>query len=198
MDDLRFELAEQDSLPREMVRVPGGTFRQRAGLLGTLGPVELPTYLIDRFEVTNKQFMGFVDSGGYQKSQYWTHEFVKEGVRLTWEEAMVEFRDATGRPGPSTWLLGTYPEGQDDFPVNGVSWYEAAAYAEFAETSLPTIYHWRHAASVGRQDHIIPLSNFATDGPAKVGSFEGISPRGAYDMAGNVKEWCWNALGTSA
>ena len=187
VDDLRFELTEQDSIPRQMVRVPGGIYEELAGLLGTLGPVELDGYLVDRFEVTNKQFKGFVDSGGYQKREYWTLEFVKKGATLSWQEAMAEFRDATGRPGPSTWSLGTYPEGQDDFPVNGVSWYEAAAYAGFAGKSLPTIYHWRRAATVWRQDYIIPLSNFGTDGPAKVGSFEGISPRGAYDMAGNVK-----------
>ena len=153
-------------------------------MLGTLGPVELDAYLVDRFEVTNKQFKEFVDSGGYQKREYWTYEFVKKGATLSWQEAMAEFRDATGRPGPSTWELGTYPEGQEDFPVSGVSWYEASAYAEFAETSLPTIYHWRHAATVWRQDHIIPLSNFGTDGPARVGAFEGISAHGAYDLAG--------------
>ena len=175
-----------------MIRVPGGTFQQRVHLVGILGPVELSTYLIDRFEVTNKQFKEFVDSGGYQKSEYWTHEFVKEGVTLTWEEAVAEFRDATGRPGPSTWALGAYPEEQDDFPVNGVSWYEAAAYAEFAGKSLPTIYDWHYAATVRVQDYIIPLSNFGTDGRAKVGAFESISAHGADDMAGNVKEWCWN------
>ena len=50
---------------------------------------------------------------------------------------MAEFLDTTGRPGPSTWELGAYPEGRDNFPVNGVSWYEAGAYAEFVEKSLP-------------------------------------------------------------
>jgi len=55
---------------------------------------------------------------------------------------MAEFRDATGRPGPSTWELGTYPQGRSDYPVGGVSWYEAAAYAEFVGQSLPTVYHW--------------------------------------------------------
>ena len=39
------------------------------------------------------------------------------------------FRDKTGRPGPSTWELGTYPQGEADLPVGGVSWHEAAAYA---------------------------------------------------------------------
>jgi len=42
---------------------------------------------------------------------------------------MALFRDATGRPGPSNWEAGSYPAGQDDYPVNGISWYEAAAYA---------------------------------------------------------------------
>ena len=59
---------------------------------------------------------------------------------------MAHFRDATGRPGPATWDLGSYPDGQDEHPVAGVSWYEAAAYAKFAGKSLPTIYHWLAAS----------------------------------------------------
>ena len=30
---------------------------------------------------------------------------------MTWEEAATRFRDTTGRPGPSTWEVGTFPEG---------------------------------------------------------------------------------------
>ena len=52
---------------------------------------------------------------------------------------------ATGQagPGPATWEMGTFPEGQGDYPVSGVSWYEAAAYAEFVGKRLPTVFHWR-------------------------------------------------------
>src|SRR5207302_2058446 len=42
---------------------------------------------------------------------------------------------------------------------------------------------------------IIPLSNFGGHGPARVGSYQGLSSSGSYDMAGNAKEWCWNARG---
>jgi eukaryotic-like serine/threonine-protein kinase len=97
------------------------------------------------------------------------------------------------RPGPSTWELGEYPEGQDDYPVTGVSWYEAAAYAEFAGRSLPTVYHWLGAAGGVDSSIIIPLSNFGGHGPARVGSYQGLTSSGTYDMAGNAKEWCSNA-----
>ena len=48
------------------------------------------------------------------------------------------FRDATGRPGPAGWELGRYPKDQADFPVTGISWFEAAAYCEYAGKALPT------------------------------------------------------------
>jgi cephalosporin-C deacetylase-like acetyl esterase len=92
--------------------------------------------------------------------------------------------------------LGTYHEGQADLPVSGVSWYEASAYAEFVGRSLPTFHHWFRAA--GADDifsGILPLSNFGGDGPSAVGSRQGLSPWGNYDMAGNVREWVVNAAG---
>ncbi len=149
-------------------------------------------YFIDRYEVTNKEYKRFVDAGGYQKKDYWKQPFQKAGRTLSWEETMREFRDSTGRPAPSTWEAGTYPPGQDDFPVGGVSWYEAAAYAEFAGKSLPTLSHWCWAADFRAAPYIIPLSNLGGKGPARAGQFQGVTPVGAYDMAGNVKEWAWN------
>ena len=124
----------------------------------------------------------------------WKHEFPKNGRVVSWEEAVAEFRDRTGRPGPSTWEIGTYLQGQDDYPVGGVSWYEAAAYAEFTGKSLPSVYHWLRAAGVNFAGYIAPLSNLEGKGPLPVGSTLAVSPVGALDMAGNVREWCWNDM----
>jgi formylglycine-generating enzyme required for sulfatase activity/dienelactone hydrolase/predicted Ser/Thr protein kinase len=181
-----FQLEPEGSTPPGMVRVPGGPFQYGVG-----PAVELEDFWLDKYEVTNREYKEFVDGGGYSKREYWKHPLVKDGRELSWEQAMEEFRDTTGRPGPSTWALGTYADGQSDLPVAGVSWYEADAYATFAGKSLPTVYHWRKAADVGIFSDIYRLSNFGT-GPARVGSYRGLSPWGAYDMAGNVKEWCWN------
>ncbi|NIP92728.1 MAG: SUMF1/EgtB/PvdO family nonheme iron enzyme, partial [Akkermansiaceae bacterium] len=86
-------------------------------------------FFIGKYEVTNREYKRFVDAGGYRNREYWRHPFVKDGEELTWDEAMREFVDPSGQPGPSTWMGGDYPAGRDEYPVSGVSWYEAAAYA---------------------------------------------------------------------
>jgi serine/threonine protein kinase len=185
----RVELDAEDVAPRDMVRV-------RPVFEGTNLILDLPQFWMDRFEVTNRQFKQFVDQGGYRRQEFWEHPFAKDGKALSWEEAMDLFRDTTNRPGPATWVLGSYPDGQDEFPVAGVSWYEAAAFAKFAGKSLPTIYHWTGASGRGGlAEEIIPRSNFGRTGPAKVGQYQGLGPFGTYDMAGNVKEWCFNSAG---
>ena len=171
-----------------------------AGAAKGIGPIT--DFYIDRDEVTNKQFKEFVNSGGYQKKEYWKQPLVQNGQPVSWEEAMKIFVDQSGRPGPSTWLGGTFRAGQEDYPVAGVSWYEAAAFAEYAGKVLPTVYHWdvtrggTKAMLRSRVYSILflsPLSNLQGKGPAPVGRFRGITAYGAHDMAGNVREWCWNA-----
>jgi dienelactone hydrolase len=162
-----------------------------------IGSQTYSSYLIDKFEVTNERFKRFVDAGGYRNEEYWVGlSFVKEDHDLTWDEAMSVFSDKTGKPGPSTWEKGCYPNGQELYPVSGISWFEAAAYARFAGKNLPTVSHWFDAAQTHEVSLILPNSNFG-QGPAPVGNHPGMGRHGLYDMAGNVREWCWNSTDNS-
>jgi dienelactone hydrolase len=187
--DISRVLDPSGRLPPGMVRVPGS--KTPAG--------QLEDFFIDKYEVSNRQYKQFVDAGGYRERKYWQHPFVKDGKKLSWEEAMAEFRDQTGRPGPATWQAGDYPKGQADYPVAGVSWYEAAAYAEYVGKSLPTLRHWGLASGQATPlwggssgGWLGYVSNFNGEGPAPVGSNRSMTAYGAFDMAGNVREWCWN------
>ena len=115
---------------------------------------------------------------------------------MRFDEAVARFRDSTGRTGPASWEFGSFPQGQSDHPVGGISWFEAGAYAAFAGKALPTIYHWYRAASPREEisSEILQLSNFDGNGPLKAGERQGLGPWGTLDMAGNVKEWCANAV----
>lgn len=187
------QLDRVGGMPGGMVRVPGFP-RVING-----ETIQLGEYLIDRFEVTNAEYKGFVDAGGYRDASYWTEEFeVGGGAPLNFEDAMSRFKDQTGRPGPATWSLGTFPEGQGDYPVGGLSWYEAAAYAQFVGKELPSTIHWRRATRYWREvaGDLVPRSNLGGDGPRPVGENEAAGEFGLYDQVGNVREWCWNRVGT--
>jgi DNA-binding winged helix-turn-helix (wHTH) protein/cephalosporin-C deacetylase-like acetyl esterase len=187
-------LDEERNIPPGMVRVSP---RKDDNLLSIPGYEGMPRlvlndYWIDKYEVSNRQYKEFVDHGGYKKREYWKVDFQLNGRHSSWDEAMNQFRDAVGQPGPKDWMEGDYPKGKGDFPVTGISWYEAAAYAEFAGKSLPTIYHWNRAAGPYLAPFIVPASNFGRSGVLPVGSKQDHGPWGTYDMAGNVKEWIWN------
>ncbi len=190
---MKFELDATLRAPAGMVSVTGGTAHNRGSNIGWFGG-KLPSFFMDRFEVTNRDFQKFVDSGGYDKQQYWKERFMRDGRELSWAEAMELFRDPTGRPGPSTWTGGHFPEGRENFPVSGVSWFEAAAYAAFLSKSLPVYTQWYAAAPSDDAAFVIPISNVSSNSLAAVGAYKGVGPYGTYDMAGNVREWVANAI----
>jgi eukaryotic-like serine/threonine-protein kinase len=186
-----FQLHSEGSVPQGMVPVDG----DMTGLnypYQAAPKVKLDDYLIDRHEVTNEDYKKFVDAAGYQKRDFWEQPFVKDGRTVPWEDAVALFKDTTGRPGPATWEVGSFPKGKEKHPVGGVSWYEAAAYAEFAGKTLPTAYHWTNAAQLNLARLIAPGGNFRSEGTQPVGGPGTLSGSGTTDMAGNVKEWCWN------
>ncbi|MCX6545779.1 MAG: protein kinase [Acidobacteria bacterium] len=165
------------------------------GMVRVWGRMPIGKFWLDKYEVSNARYKEFVDRGGYGKAEYWKGPFVEGGRVIGWERAVARLTDATGRPGPATWQFGAYPRGQDDYPVGGVSWYEAAAYCESEGKVLPTVHHWQVAAHQGMFTTILETSNFGGRGPARVGSYAGLGPFGTYDAAGNVREWCLNASG---
>jgi eukaryotic-like serine/threonine-protein kinase len=204
---LELKLEPAGAFPEEMVPVPGGEYRMVAWQRPTDEKAQLDDFYIDRHEVSNREYKEFIAAGGYLRREFWKYPFSKDGKALTWEQAMDQFKGPTGLPQPRGWTNQNFPDGKADFPVTGISWYEAAAYAEFRGKQLPTVYQWEKAARDGKVhafgtympwgffypgDSLEERANFG-GGPWTVNSAPfGMSPFGAFDMAGNVSEWTLN------
>lgn len=100
--------------------------------------IDVDGFYLDRFCVTNRQYKRFLDTGGYEQLALWDEAI--------WP-AMLQFVDKSGNPGPRYWEGGNYPDGKDDFPVVGVSWYEATAFARWVGKRLPSDPEWVKAAA---------------------------------------------------
>lgn len=202
--------ASVDSM--EQVYIPKGQFRMGSSSGDSLPDVKpqhavyLDSYWIDRTEVTNDQFAAFVDETGYRTTAE------KEGRAWVFENGNWTLKNGIHWRHPQGGRNSL--EGLGDHPVVHVSWYDAQAYCQWAGRRLPTEAEWEKAAGGveivrypwGNQTALGDRANFADqsldvgwanqdtdDGypqtaPGK--SFpEGVSPYGAFNMAGNVYEW---------
>ncbi|MEI6179815.1 MAG: bifunctional serine/threonine-protein kinase/formylglycine-generating enzyme family protein [Chloroflexales bacterium] len=184
----------------ELVKVPAGSFlmgssdadRQAQGDEKPQHSLNLPDYWIGKTPITNAQFRPFVDSDGYKNQAYWT------AAGWAW-------RQAEKITQPSYWNDTKW--NGPDYPVVGVSWFEAVAYCRWLSKQtgiafrLPSEAEWEKAAR-GPKGLIYPWgdtwdakrTNSGESGlkqTTPVGQYPtGASPYGTLDMAGNAWEWC--------
>jgi formylglycine-generating enzyme required for sulfatase activity len=163
--------------------------------------VKVNDFRISQNEVSNEEFQEFVNAGGYQKKELWRELLEIKALNtdyMGWDRIKI-FVDSTNSAGPSTWKNGKFPEGKANHPVEGVSWFEAAAYCRWKKLKLPSEAHWEYAAR-GTDRRSFPWGNdpavFQKFGTRQAGQTspagsisEDRSPLGVMDMARNVSEW---------
>ena len=161
--------------------------------------VDVPSFEIDRYEVTNRQYLEFIAAGGYETRAFWTDD------DWNWKATRGISHPLFWSKEGSQWLCRTMFDEVPlplDWPVY-VSHAEASAYARWAGKSLPTEAQWQRAAfgTVDGDTRPYPWGNWAPNAnlgnfdfhswdPAPVNSFpDGQSAFGVHDLVGNGWEW---------
>ncbi len=155
-------------------------------------------FMIGKYPVTNEEFREFVGDGGYNRKEFWD----PEGWQWLKENNISE---------PRFWHDRKW--NGSNFPVVGISWYEASAYAAWLSQKRSELYRlpyeaeWEKAAR-GTNGNAFPwgdrfrkeMCNSRESGlnrTSPVGIFpSGKSPWGCLDMAGNIWEWCEDWFGS--
>lgn len=166
--------------------------------------VEVPSFEMDRYKVTNRQYLEFMAAGGYETRAFWTDNW-------NWKAAHGIAHPLFWKKEGKQWLCRTMFDEVPlplDWPVY-VSHAEAAAYASWAGKSLPTEAEWQRAAysTVAGDTRPYPWGNHAPHAnlgnfdyhrwdPAPVNAFrEGQSAFGVHDLVGNGWEWTSTVFG---
>jgi formylglycine-generating enzyme required for sulfatase activity len=181
---------------RECVERDGGACEVSMGEDSTPPhPVTLDTFQIEVNEVTNEQYIRFLNWMGPNSHQNGCFNQRCIDTTATNEFSQIVFDSQNYDVGASMF---------NRFPIAGVTWYGARAYCEAIGRRLPTEAEWERAAR-GLSNNIYPWGNEwnvdlartsrAPDGSRQVGAVEvgslagNASEFGAVDMAGNVAEW---------
>jgi iron(II)-dependent oxidoreductase len=148
---------------------------------------QVPAFQIDRYKVTNRQYLEFMTDGGYEKKALWSEDDWnwKNAQGISHPAFWEKLGDARSWRGMFELIPFDSKSAPLDWPVY-VSHAEAGAYALWAGKSLPTEAQWQRAAQGAGSGN----ADFLRWDPTPIGSFPGSqSAFGADEMGGNGWEW---------